>query len=83
MKCPFCGSVETQVIDWKRFKEIADSVGALLMVDMAHYAGLVAADVYPSPVGIAFLLTVMCASDSSASASLPVIFLARRSTRNM
>jgi glycine hydroxymethyltransferase len=50
-------SAYSRVIDWKRFKEIADSVGALLMVDMAHYAGLVAADVYPSPVGIADYVT--------------------------
>ena len=45
------------VIDWKRFREIADSVGAYLFVDMAHYAGLVAAGVYPSPVGIADFVT--------------------------
>ena len=45
------------MIDWKRFREIADAVGALLMVDMAHYAGLVAAGVYPSPVGIADFVT--------------------------
>lgn len=44
-------------IDWKRFRDIADSVGATLMVDMAHYAGLVAAGVYPSPVGIAHFVT--------------------------
>ncbi len=50
-------SAYSRVIEWKRFKEIADSVGALLMVDMAHYAGLVAADVYPSPVGIADFVT--------------------------
>src|SRR4249920_2073501 len=37
--------------DWRKFREIADEVGALLMVDMAHYAGLVAAGLYPSPVG--------------------------------
>ena len=43
--------------DWKKFREIADEVGALLMVDMAHYAGLVAAGVYPSPVGIADFVT--------------------------
>jgi glycine hydroxymethyltransferase len=43
--------------DWKRFREIADEAGALLMVDMAHYAGLVAAGVYPSPVGIADFVT--------------------------
>ena len=44
-------SAYSRVIDWKRFRAIADGVGALLMVDMAHYAGLVAAGVYPSPVG--------------------------------
>jgi glycine hydroxymethyltransferase len=46
-------SAYSRVIDWKRFRAIADSVGALLMVDMAHYAGLIAAGVYPTPVGIA------------------------------
>ncbi len=45
------------VIDWKRFREIADSVGAYLFVDMAHYAGLVAAGFYPNPVGIADFVT--------------------------
>src|SRR3954464_5812142 len=40
-------SAYSRVIDWKRFRKIADDGGALLMVDMAHYAGLVAADVYP------------------------------------
>jgi glycine hydroxymethyltransferase len=50
-------SAYSRVIDWKRFKAIAESVGALLMVDMAHYAGLVAAGVYPSPVGIADFVT--------------------------
>ncbi|PIQ13834.1 MAG: serine hydroxymethyltransferase [Hydrogenophilales bacterium CG_4_9_14_3_um_filter_59_35] len=44
-------------IDWKRFRKIADAVGAYLFVDMAHYAGLVAAGVYPSPVGIADFVT--------------------------
>jgi glycine hydroxymethyltransferase len=43
--------------DWKRFRKIADSVGAYLMTDIAHYAGLVAAGVYPSPVGIADFVT--------------------------
>ncbi len=43
--------------DWQRFRDIADEVGALLMVDMAHYAGLVAAGLYPSPVGIADFVT--------------------------
>ncbi len=50
-------SAYSRVIDWKRFREIADSVGALLMADMAHYAGLVAAGLYPSPVGIADFVT--------------------------
>ena len=43
--------------DWARFRAIADEVDALLMVDMAHYAGLVAAGLYPSPVGIADFVT--------------------------
>ena len=50
-------SAYSRVIDWKRFRAIADAVGAQLMVDMAHYAGLVAAGVYPSPVGIADWVT--------------------------
>ena len=50
-------SAYSRVIDWKRFRAIADEVGALLMVDMAHYAGLIAAGVYPSPVGIADFTT--------------------------
>ena len=45
------------VIDWQRFRDIADSVGAYLFVDMAHYAGLIAAGEYPSPVGIADFVT--------------------------
>ena len=50
-------SAYSRVIDWKRFRAIADGVGARFMVDMAHYAGLVAAGVYPSPVGIADYVT--------------------------
>ena len=50
-------SAYSRVIDWKRFRAIADSVGAQLMVDMAHYAGLIAAGVYPTPVGIADFVT--------------------------
>jgi glycine hydroxymethyltransferase len=50
-------SAYSLVMDWKRFRAIADSVGAYLFVDMAHYAGLVAAGVYPSPVGIADFVT--------------------------
>ncbi len=44
-------------IDFKRMRDIADSVGAILMVDMAHYAGLIAAGEYPSPVGHAHVIT--------------------------
>ncbi len=50
-------SAYSLVIDWKRFRAIADSVGAYLFVDMAHYAGLIAGGVYPSPVGIADFVT--------------------------
>src|SRR5512139_1121543 len=50
-------SAYSRIIDWKRFKAIADAVGAKLMVDMAHYAGLVAAGLYPTPVGIADFVT--------------------------
>ena len=50
-------SAYSLVIDWKRFRVIADSVGAYLFVDMAHYAGLIAAGYYPSPVGIADFVT--------------------------
>jgi glycine hydroxymethyltransferase len=50
-------SAYSRVIDWKRFRAIADAVGAVFMVDMAHYAGLIAADVYPTPVGIADFVT--------------------------
>ena len=50
-------SAYSLVIDWKRFRAIADSVGAFLFVDMAHYAGLIAAGIYPSPVGIADFIT--------------------------
>jgi glycine hydroxymethyltransferase len=45
------------VIDWKRFRDIADSTGARLVVDMAHYAGLVAAGLYPSPIEHAHFTT--------------------------
>ncbi len=44
-------------IDWKRFREIADSVGALLLVDMAHYSGLVAGGVYDNPCDYADIVT--------------------------
>ena len=51
------GSAYSRFIDFRKFKEIADNVGAKLMVDMAHFAGLVAAGIYPSPVGIADVVT--------------------------
>ncbi len=46
-----------RIVDWNRFRKIADEVGALLMVDMAHVAGLVAAGIYPSPIGVADIVT--------------------------
>jgi glycine hydroxymethyltransferase len=51
------GSAYSRSIDFKKFREIADSVGAYLMVDMAHYAGLIAAGVYPNPVPHAHVVT--------------------------
>ena len=50
-------SAYSRVIDWQRFRAIADQCGALLMSDMAHYAGLVVTGLYPSPVGIADFVT--------------------------
>lgn len=50
-------SAYSRVVDWNRFRAIADEVGAYLLVDMAHIAGLVAAGVYPSPVQIADVTT--------------------------
>jgi len=50
-------SAYSRIIDWQRFRAIADKAGALLMSDMAHYAGLVAAGLYPSPVGVADFVT--------------------------
>jgi glycine hydroxymethyltransferase len=50
-------SAYSRVVDWQRFRDIADQVGAYLMVDMAHVAGLIAAGEYPSPVSIADVTT--------------------------
>ena len=50
-------SAYSRIVDWQRFRDIADSVGAYLLVDMAHVAGLVAADVYPSPIEAAHVVT--------------------------
>ncbi len=50
-------SAYSRVVDWQRFRDIADSIGAYLFVDMAHVAGLVAAGVYPSPIEIADVCT--------------------------
>ena len=51
------GSAYPRIIDFPRFRKIADSVGALLMVDMAHFAGLVAAGLYPNPFPHAHIVT--------------------------
>ena len=50
-------SAYSRVIDWQRFRAIANQCGALLMADMAHYAGLVATGLYPTPVGVADFVT--------------------------
>jgi glycine hydroxymethyltransferase len=50
-------SAYSLAIDWTRFRHIADRCGALLMADMAHYAGMVAVGLYPSPVGVAHYVT--------------------------
>ncbi|CAJ1194178.1 Serine hydroxymethyltransferase [Companilactobacillus paralimentarius] len=50
-------SAYSRIIDFNKFREIADSVGAYLMVDMAHIAGLVAVDLHPNPVGVADIVT--------------------------
>ncbi len=50
-------SAYSRIVDWQRFRDIADKVGAYLFVDMAHVAGLVAAGIYPSPVQIADVTT--------------------------
>jgi glycine hydroxymethyltransferase len=50
-------SAYSQIMDWARFREIADKAGAYLMVDMAHVAGLIAAGVYPNPVPYADVVT--------------------------
>ncbi len=51
------GSAYGRIIDFKKFREIADSIGAYLMVDMAHFAGLVAAKLYPNPLEYAHVVT--------------------------
>ena len=51
------GSAYPRIIDFARFREIADCVGAYLMVDMAHFAGLVAGGVHPNPLEHAHVVT--------------------------
>lgn len=51
------GSAYPRIIDFKRFREIADSVGAILLVDMAHFSGLVAAGIHPNPCEYADIVT--------------------------
>ena len=50
-------SAYSRIIDFKKFREICDEIGAILMVDMAHIAGLVAAGLHPSPIGYADVVT--------------------------
>lgn len=51
------GSAYPREYEWKKYKEVADSVGAFFLADMSHVAGLVAAGVYPTPIGIADVVT--------------------------
>ena len=51
------GSAYPRIYEWAKYKEVADSVGAYLLADMSHVAGLVAGGVYPSPIGIADVVT--------------------------
>ena len=50
-------SAYPRIIDWKKFREIADEIGAYLLVDMAHYSGLIAANKYPNPIEHAHIVT--------------------------
>ncbi|NCP98087.1 serine hydroxymethyltransferase [archaeon] len=50
-------SAYSQIIDWKKFKEIADSVGAILLADVSHYSGLIVAKEYPNPLPYADVVT--------------------------
>jgi glycine hydroxymethyltransferase len=50
-------SAYSRVFDWQRFRAICDKIGALMMTDVAHYAGLIAAGIYPSPIGVADFVT--------------------------
>ena len=51
------GSAYPRILDFPRFREIADAVGALFLVDMAHFSGLVAAGVHPNPCAYADIVT--------------------------
>ena len=59
-------SAYPRFLDFERFREIADEVGALLVVDMAHFAGLVAAGLHPNPVPFADVVTTAAARGSSS-----------------
>ena len=50
-------SAYPRVIDWKKFRDIADKVGAYFLVDMAHYSGLIAGKQYPNPIEYAHVVT--------------------------
>ena len=75
-------SAYPRVIDFKRFREIADECGALLMVDMAHIAGLVAAGEHPSPVPYADIVTTTTHRKSTPRPSTRPYSPARRAARS-
>ena len=74
-------SAYSRIIDFKVFREICDEVGALLMVDMAHIAGLVAAGVHPSPVPYADFVTTT--THKSLRGPRAALFCARKSMQRI
>ena len=64
-------SAYSGVVDWAKMREIADSIGAYLFVDMAHVAGPVAAGVYPNPVPHAHVVTTTTHKTPGGSARRP------------
>ncbi len=75
------GSAYPRVIDFARFRQIADEVGAYFMVDMAHFAGLVAGGVYPSPLPHAHVVTTTTHKTLRGPRGGMVLAMTRRSAR--
>ena len=89
------GSAYPRIIDFARFRQIADSVGAIFLVDMAHFSGLVAAGVHPNPCEYADIVTstthktlrgprsgmILCQGEIRRQPSTKSCFRARRAVR--